>query len=185
MSRGKSTLQLKHLQDQDSNSKKATKDKKRLRIDKKTGKPIKWWVYCLTNLKRTYVGKTNHLKRRLRQHRGEIVGGAKFTKRFNIPNQPWRYAFILNTDNESDALKIEWAMHKNPAARSRGTGTRCQKRLNGLLNLIQTTTSATKSATPWKDLAPIGLVCNSSVISTSQLDIIRSNPSLFRLCVKE
>ena len=39
-------------------------------------------VYLLKkdNLNRTYIGITNNLKRRLRQHNGKIKGGARSTK---------------------------------------------------------------------------------------------------------
>jgi predicted GIY-YIG superfamily endonuclease len=41
-------------------------------------------VYCLCNVggspRRTYVGYTTYLRKRLRQHNGEIAGGAKLTR---------------------------------------------------------------------------------------------------------
>ena len=42
-----------------------------------------WFVYMLINKNSTipYIGKTNDLDRRLRQHNGEIKGGAKRTHR--------------------------------------------------------------------------------------------------------
>jgi|694.fasta_scaffold85281_6 hypothetical protein len=42
-----------------------------------------WFVYMLINKNSTipYIGKTNDLERRLRQHNGEISGGAKRTHR--------------------------------------------------------------------------------------------------------
>jgi predicted GIY-YIG superfamily endonuclease len=43
----------------------------------------KWHVYLLYNSKinRTYIGCTTDYKRRLRQHNGELSGGAKSTKK--------------------------------------------------------------------------------------------------------
>jgi len=42
-----------------------------------------WFVYMLINKNSTipYIGKTNDLERRLRQHNGELKGGAKRTHR--------------------------------------------------------------------------------------------------------
>jgi predicted GIY-YIG superfamily endonuclease len=47
-----------------------------------------WFVYVLLSADkgRTYVGITTDVARRLRQHNGEIVGGAKYTR----AHRPWR-----------------------------------------------------------------------------------------------
>lgn len=44
-----------------------------------------WWVYVIQSEERgcTYVGASNDPTRRLRQHRGDIEGGAKFTKGYD------------------------------------------------------------------------------------------------------
>jgi predicted GIY-YIG superfamily endonuclease len=58
----------------------------------------------------TYNGSTNNLQKRLRQHNGEIVGGAKATKN----KGPWDYLLIIEgflTHNE--ALSCEWKI-KHP-----------------------------------------------------------------------
>lgn len=39
-----------------------------------------WYIYLLTNGNRTYVGATTDITRRVRQHNGEIVGGARSTR---------------------------------------------------------------------------------------------------------
>jgi putative endonuclease len=46
-----------------------------------------WFVYVLysENRKRHYTGCTNDLERRLRQHNGELAGGAKYTR----IGRPW------------------------------------------------------------------------------------------------
>jgi predicted GIY-YIG superfamily endonuclease len=62
----------------------------------------------------TYNGSTNHLTRRLRQHNGEIVGGAKATR----GKGPWTYLAIWEGfDSYKEALSCEWRI-KHP------TGTR-------------------------------------------------------------
>lgn len=39
-----------------------------------------WCVYLLRSGNRTYIGSTTDPRRRLRQHNGEIVGGARATR---------------------------------------------------------------------------------------------------------
>jgi len=54
-----------------------------------------------------YVGVTNNMHRRLRQHNGELKrGGAKYTSRY----RPWRIAATVRHFNtETEALQFEWA----------------------------------------------------------------------------
>jgi predicted GIY-YIG superfamily endonuclease len=49
-----------------------------------------WWVYVLesTSSARTYVGVAIDVERRLRQHNGELRGGARST----TAGRPWRLA---------------------------------------------------------------------------------------------
>ena len=44
---------------------------------------------------KTYLGITNNLKRRLRQHNREIKGGSKYTS-MNLMNGKWNY-YLLNS----------------------------------------------------------------------------------------
>jgi predicted GIY-YIG superfamily endonuclease len=54
----------------------------------------KWSVYLIYNVdaKRTYIGATTDVRRRLRQHKGELVGGARSTTKLG-PN--WRLICCL------------------------------------------------------------------------------------------
>lgn len=55
----------------------------------------------------TYVGITNNLPRRIRQHNREIKGGAKAT----AAHRPWRiYAFVSGFSNKNEAEKFEARM---------------------------------------------------------------------------
>lgn len=55
----------------------------------------------------TYNGYTNNLLRRLRQHNGEISGGARSTSR---REGGWEYLFVITTEEWSyeRALSLEW-----------------------------------------------------------------------------
>ena len=69
-----------------------------------------WWVYVLRSESGAYyVGCTTDIHRRVRQHNGEIVGGAKCTR----SNRPWRLAKAYGSyANRSEALKAEYALKR-------------------------------------------------------------------------
>lgn len=56
-----------------------------------------------------YVGSTTDVNRRLRQHNGEIKGGAKYTSK----HRPWVLMCTYGTyANRSEAMKAELALKK-------------------------------------------------------------------------
>lgn len=67
-----------------------------------------YWVYLLNNTtnNRTYLGITNHPIRRLRQHNGELVGGARYTKMFKRDGQ-WVYRKRIQFGTKREALSFE------------------------------------------------------------------------------
>ncbi len=72
---------------------------------------------------RTYCGTTNNLTRRIRQHNGELVGGARATK----TGRPWLVAAVISGFlNSSEALRYEYftkvkhSAQTNEAARAAG-----------------------------------------------------------------
>ena len=93
-------------------------------------------IYLLTNSENncTYVGITNNPERRLRQHNGEIKGGAKYTS-FKKGNGKWEfYGFILGVDKH-EALSIEKKIHIHSKKFS-GISP-LEKRLNCINNLLK------------------------------------------------
>lgn len=76
--------------------------------------------------RKTYVGVTNDMKHRLRQHNREIKGGAKATR----SGGPWRFAYIVECADKHQALSFEWYMHKWCNGKFRGGG--LEKRLKKL-----------------------------------------------------
>jgi predicted GIY-YIG superfamily endonuclease len=75
-----------------------------------TSKP--WSLYLLyhTASKRTYLGVTTDVDRRLRQHRGELTGGARFTTRIqaSFPQGEWILVAVLSTfPNQSEVTRWE------------------------------------------------------------------------------
>lgn len=72
--------------------------------------------YCLVDAsgRRTYVGKTTRLARRLRQHNGELVGGARATR-----GRRWTLAWhVTGFASDADALRFEWRLHHPPRRRT-------------------------------------------------------------------
>ena len=64
-----------------------------------------WIVYLIkssTNNK-YYCGVTTNMSRRLRQHNGEICGGAKATR----SGRPWKLFYFEELDSRSDAQSRE------------------------------------------------------------------------------
>ena len=99
--------------------------------------PIKldYVVYLLVNTSnnKTYVGSTNNTKRRIRQHNGDLVGGAKYTK-INKGTGEWSFYGMIKKVDKRQAVSIE----KKVQIRSRKvSGSPIERRLkafNSILN---------------------------------------------------
>ena len=110
-------------------------------------KKDKYYCYILyqTNLESdiTYNGSTNNLVRRLRQHNGELVGGAKATS----GKGPWKYLAVMEGFvDHHEALCCEWRI-KHPIGKKRpkkycGKKGRIES-LNLVLNLENWTSKST------------------------------------------
>jgi len=67
-----------------------------------------WWVYLLqsTRLRRSYIGIAINVDRRLRQHNGDLAGGARSTR----SGRPWTVARRLGPfPDRSTASRVEYA----------------------------------------------------------------------------
>ncbi len=93
-------------------------------------------VYLLVNTCNncTYVGITNNKKRRLRQHNGELVGGAKYTKMKKESGEWSFYGFIHNLEKKK-ALSVEKKIHIQ-SKKTRG-GTPLERRLKCINKILE------------------------------------------------
>tara|TARA_B100000886_G_scaffold324861_1_gene269893 strand:- start:936 stop:1253 length:318 start_codon:yes stop_codon:yes gene_type:complete len=93
-----------------------------------------WSLYLLENTenKYTYLGVTVNINRRIRQHNGELVGGAKYTSS-NKGKGEWILKTIVNDLTKSEALSFERII-KNK--RRKGKGKTPLDRRNYLIDLV-------------------------------------------------
>jgi predicted GIY-YIG superfamily endonuclease len=98
----------------------------------------KYFCYIIGNEgDKTYNGYTTNLNRRLRQHNGEICGGARATRN----RGPWRYVAILTSPGWKDtstAMKHEWTIKYPTRKRPR------PKEFNGVTGRIASLVYAVK-----------------------------------------
>lgn len=94
--------------------------------------PKRYWCYLLKSCKNnhTYIGYTTDFEKRLRQHNGEISGGAKKT-RFS---KPWKIVALITgfIDNHM-ALRFEFRWQRPPKGLR---GFTISKRISSLNYLI-------------------------------------------------
>lgn len=81
--------------------------------DDKNSTQKTWWVYMVRCADGSiYTGCTNDLVRRVRQHNGELCGGAKYTA-------PRRPVFLIGScavENRSVAQSVEMQLKQLPRA---------------------------------------------------------------------
>lgn len=79
-----------------------------------------FYVYCLRSMGKAYIGATVDPTRRLRQHNGELAGGARRTR----DRGPWSFVCVVSGFRTwREALQFEWAF-KFHARRCRGAAAR-------------------------------------------------------------
>ena len=82
---------------------------------------------------RSYLGCTNDFKRRLRQHNGEITGGAKYTRKL----RPWVPVLTVSGfQNKSEALQFEWASRHVGGRKRRAPGQGVRGRLKNIRRVL-------------------------------------------------
>jgi len=68
-----------------------------------------WFVYLLRCADNSlYCGITTNLEKRLRQHNGELTGGAKYTK----ARQPCQLVYFEKSESRSTASKREYEIKR-------------------------------------------------------------------------
>ena len=94
---------------------------------------MSYFLYILVHDKhnKTYCGITNNLTRRLRQHNCELVGGARYTTN-NLSDGRWSYYALVGGLTKSEALSLEWKMHRRRNKRGK---TPIERRINKLEEL--------------------------------------------------
>jgi putative endonuclease len=94
-------------------------------------------IYCVyllinSNNNKTYIGITNNINRRIRQHNNELCGGAKYTTR-NIDNGKWIYYGFINNLTKNLSLSLE---KKIKIKSKKCSGTPLEKRLMSIDYII-------------------------------------------------
>ena len=83
-----------------------------------------WKFYLIANNGCTYAGVSPDPVRRLRQHNGEIKGGAKYT---TSKGPGWRHLCLLSGFTKIQALQFEWAVKHYPPRDAGGIINRLKK----------------------------------------------------------
>ena len=110
---------------------------------------MSFFVYLLVSYdnKSTYVGATVNVDHRLRQHNGELSGGARATK-MKLPRGKWsRVVYVSNFPTWTAALQFEWRWKQITRKTTTTTTTkhavnRRMQALHTLINLPQSTSKA-------------------------------------------
>ena len=97
----------------------------------------------------TYNGCTNNFTRRIRQHNGEIKGGAKCTSR----RGPWTpYCIITGFKDNIEALQTEWRIKRVEGRRRAKKYCGAEGRIKGLNQILKLEQFTSKSQRLIKDM---------------------------------
>ena len=142
----------------------------------------KYYCYILfqTNLESdlTYNGSTNNLVRRLRQHNGEISGGAKAT----AGKGPWEYMVVLEGfESYREALCCEWRI-KHPTGKKRPKKYCGKKGRADSLNLVLNLDNWTSKSTGLKSMNKYTLYILDELTNIIDQTKIKQNVNIKSIC---
>lgn len=114
---------------------------------------MSYYVYLLISTNgATYVGSTIDLERRLRQHNGDIKGGAKRTTNLVSSGEKWeRKCYISGFPTWNSALQFEWRW-KQLTRKIKNNTKPIDKRMTALNTLLELERPTTKAVpyTEWE-----------------------------------
>jgi len=156
--------------------------------EQKTDKGTKteiWYCYIIRSINPfyanlTYNGSTNNMFRRLRQHNGEITGGAKATK----GKGPWEpYAILTGFQTHQEALSCEWRI-KHPTNHRKRPKKYCG--INGRIDSLNMVLNLDNWTLPCKELNT-GLCSGNTYtlyLSTDVFDIVKKDNIKSNILIK-
>lgn len=105
-----------------------------------------WIFYIIKNGNSTYAGVSPDPVRRLRQHNGEIKGGAKYTR---SKGPGWEHVcFVKGFQNKIQTLQFEWAVKHAKPRNAGGIENRIKKLYEVLGRDFWTSKSPPSSSVP-------------------------------------
>jgi predicted GIY-YIG superfamily endonuclease len=140
-------------------------------------KQRKYYCYIINSINpnfsnSTYNGSTNDLTRRLRQHNGEIVGGAKATR----GKGPWKYIAVWEGfQTHKEALSCEWRIKHPTNTKKRPTQYNGVKGRIKSLNLIIGLDCWTGKSSGMETNLEYNLFIQENLIELINLDLKKSN----------
>lgn len=137
------------------------------------------YMYCIYNRNTncSYVGVTNDLQKRIRQHNGEIKGGARYT-RSKRGKGKWKYAFVVAFATRQDALRVEWKMHH---IRGEGSYDGANRRFYVFLKLVCSTKKATSTSKNWSEMFPLHVWISTTHINQHFIEQVEKYKSIFNV----